>query len=263
MSHIGFGKNSFALKAIGFTNKANPDAVILTLFSDGKQGAWYDPSDKSTLFQDVAGTVPVTKDGDPVALMKDKSGNGNHAIAPSSAARPIYRTDGVLHWLSLDGVDDNIGAINNIPLVTNSIVAASYKSTPTSSVISIIVGLSTGTLVNRLEINARQARSRYFIREGGNFKNTTEAAALNNIPHVATAATLADNSLRLLFNKEVIVNSTTNQIFSGSAVAKFVIDSKNSTAFAFYGTVMVNGFSDENTAAEIHAYLAVKAGVTL
>lgn len=36
-------------------------------------------SDKSTLFQDVAGTVPVTKDGDPVGLIRDKSGNGNHA----------------------------------------------------------------------------------------------------------------------------------------------------------------------------------------
>lgn len=45
----------------------------LTLFAAGKQGVFYDLSDKSTLFQDVAGLVPVTKDGDPVGLMLDKS----------------------------------------------------------------------------------------------------------------------------------------------------------------------------------------------
>lgn len=44
----------------------------LTLFSEGQQGAWYDPSDLTTLFQDTAGTTPVTVDGDPVGLMLDK-----------------------------------------------------------------------------------------------------------------------------------------------------------------------------------------------
>lgn len=34
---------------------------------------WYDPSDWSTLFQDSAGTIPVTAVGDPVGLMLDKS----------------------------------------------------------------------------------------------------------------------------------------------------------------------------------------------
>ena len=43
------------------------------LFLDGEQGAWYDPSDLSTLFQDAAGTTPVTADGDPVGLMLDLS----------------------------------------------------------------------------------------------------------------------------------------------------------------------------------------------
>ncbi len=80
--------------------------VITKLFLNGERGVWYDPSDKSTLFQDVAGTVPVTKDGDPVGLMKDKSGNGNHAVQTVSASRPIYRTDGNLHWLEFDGVND-------------------------------------------------------------------------------------------------------------------------------------------------------------
>jgi len=88
---------------------AAADFSPLSLFSNGEQGAWYDPSDLTTLYQDSAGTTPVTADGDPVGLMLDKSGNDNHAIQSVAAARPVYRTDGTLHWLEFDGVDDRLG----------------------------------------------------------------------------------------------------------------------------------------------------------
>ncbi len=60
------------------------------LFGSGEQGAWYDPSDLSTLFQDSAGTTPVTAVEQPVGLMLDKSGRGNHASQATSTKRPIY-----------------------------------------------------------------------------------------------------------------------------------------------------------------------------
>lgn len=75
----------------------------LSLFSGGEQGAWYDPSDLSTLWQDSARTTPVTADGQPVGCIDDKSGNGNHLKQATAGARPLYKTDGVLHWLLFDG----------------------------------------------------------------------------------------------------------------------------------------------------------------
>jgi len=47
----------------------------LALFRNSEQGAWYDPSDLTTLFQDSAGTTPVTLSPmeQPVGLMLDKS----------------------------------------------------------------------------------------------------------------------------------------------------------------------------------------------
>jgi hypothetical protein len=60
------------------------------LFSSNEQGAWYDPSDLSALFQDSAGTTAVTTAGQPVGKMLDKSGNDNHATQATSAARPAY-----------------------------------------------------------------------------------------------------------------------------------------------------------------------------
>lgn len=65
----------------------NPAAV---LFGAGEQGGWYDSSDLTTMFQDTAGTVPVTATGQTVARINDKSGRGNHLTQATAASRPIY-----------------------------------------------------------------------------------------------------------------------------------------------------------------------------
>jgi len=62
----------------------------------------------TTLFKDESGTVPVVADGDPVALIQDKRGNGNHAVQDVAPARPTWRTDGNLSWLEFDGADDRM-----------------------------------------------------------------------------------------------------------------------------------------------------------
>ena len=80
----------------------------LQLFLAGVQGVWFDPSDVSTLFQDAAGTIPVTVDGDPDGLIVDSSGNGNGASQSVSSARPTYKTDGTLRWIQPEGVDDRL-----------------------------------------------------------------------------------------------------------------------------------------------------------
>ena len=79
----------------------------LSLFSAGEQGAWYDPSDLSTLFSDSAGTTPAVVDG-PVGKMLDKSGRGTHRTQATTAQTPILRTSGGLYWLEYDGVDDGM-----------------------------------------------------------------------------------------------------------------------------------------------------------
>ena len=53
------------------------------------QGIWLDPSDLTTLYQDAAGTTPVTAVEQPVGLMLDKSGRGNHAYQTVSTKRPV------------------------------------------------------------------------------------------------------------------------------------------------------------------------------
>jgi hypothetical protein len=91
----------------------NPSAgmsgSVLSLFNNNTPGLWYSPSDltdakiasgltgaaflaaypMTALYQDAAGTTPVTALEQPVGKMLDKSGRGNHAIQSTSANRPV------------------------------------------------------------------------------------------------------------------------------------------------------------------------------
>lgn len=63
---FGFGFSLTAIaKAVAFS--------VRSLFRNNEPGVWYDPSDFSTMFQDAAGTTPVTAVEQPVGLILDKS----------------------------------------------------------------------------------------------------------------------------------------------------------------------------------------------
>lgn len=63
-------------------------AQVAALFGPSDTGWFYDNSDFNTMFQDSAGTIPVTAVGQPVGLQLDKSGNGNHRFQSVSLNRP-------------------------------------------------------------------------------------------------------------------------------------------------------------------------------
>ena len=90
------------------------ETVMKKLFTNGEQGFFYDPNDLSTMFQDAAGTIPVTAVGQPVGLILDKSGRNNHARQTNSASRPILRQNSSTgaYYLEFDGSDDFLQTSN-------------------------------------------------------------------------------------------------------------------------------------------------------
>ena len=91
----------------------NPlQSLITSLFSANEQGAFYVPmpvvNGNQALFQDSAGTVPVTADGDPDGLMIDQSPNSINASQSVSAERPVYTLTNGLNFLLFDEVDDHL-----------------------------------------------------------------------------------------------------------------------------------------------------------
>jgi hypothetical protein len=85
---LGLGLLASTSLATGNSGGGSAPFTPAALFASGEQGVWYDPSDFSTLFQDSAGTTPVTAVEQPVGRMLDLSGRGNHATQATSAARP-------------------------------------------------------------------------------------------------------------------------------------------------------------------------------
>ena len=164
------------------------------LFASGEQGAWYDPSDMSTLFQDSAGTVPVTAVEQPVGMMLDK-------------ARPIV-TNGAERMNVLPSEAANWGGGNNtvvdnkiIPNTTNS-YHGQYKGIPITGLDYII------------KVKAKAAGySKFYISDAGNgtfraaydLANGTVISAVSNIPHDAAIVHLGAG----VYELSVKVNAVT------------------------------------------------------
>ena len=125
----------YNLEQAPFNNRASARSIVAS-----NNGLIYNIQDLSTLFQDAAGTTPVTAVGQPVGLVLDKSGNGNHATQPITASRPTLVQINGLYALSFDGIDDYL----NIPYMglyaggACSIVAAldSVNQTTNAALIS-------------------------------------------------------------------------------------------------------------------------------
>lgn len=99
----------------------------LDLFTAGTTGAWYDPSDLTSMWQDSAGTVAAAVNS-PVGKINDKSGNAKHLSQATSAARPMLRQAGATYYLEFDGVDDVLVSSGTITLGDGWASSASYSN---------------------------------------------------------------------------------------------------------------------------------------
>ena len=97
----------------------------LSLFSGGAKGAWYDPSDYSTLFQDSAGTTPVTAVEQPVGLMLDKS--QGLVIGSEQIVNGSFATDS--DWTKISGATISGGVANLFNAAANPAITQTRNFT--------------------------------------------------------------------------------------------------------------------------------------
>lgn len=124
------GKVRRGLSARWMPNGFNP----LSLFAAGEQGAWYDVSDISTMYQDSAGSTPVTAAGQTVGLLLDKS--------KGLALGPERLTNGEFSNGSTGWAVDNADATH---IVTFASGTMRYKSDTTTPQLNV-------TQLNALEV---------------------------------------------------------------------------------------------------------------
>ena len=238
----------------------------LILFSNGEQGAWYDPSDLSTLFQDSAGTTPVTADGQPVGLALDKSGNGNHASQATATARQLYRTDGARHWLEFDGVDDSL-VIASYPVIVAGKHSAGISGRNTGVGLQMYLDSDSYVGGSRLTQNLR---TQSLVPESISFVGTEDF----NDPGPATVAntdvvlTQVSASTVEVFNNGVSNGPTTPTGTLNSGGRFVTIGSRTGGAQNFltgriYALVQIADELSVGQRQSLEAYLAAKAGVVL
>lgn len=257
--HLGIGLGLWP-------QKAGIDPVAL--FANGEQGVFYDPSDLSTLFQDAAGTIPVTGAGQPVGLMKDKSGRGNHASQAGATSLPILQTANGLWWLAYDGADDWI-ATNNIDFTaTNKMTVwmGIHKATDTSTGIPCELGIggSNGSFAlvspNSTGTPTYGYSSRGTATVGG---NRTGYPA----PHTAVLCMQADiaaPSASLRVNATADVGVTSSQGTGNYGNLPLYIGRRGGTAFQFngrlYGLIVRGAKSTDVEIAQTEAWMNAKTG---
>jgi hypothetical protein len=112
------------------------------LFSASEPGFTFEPWDITTLYQDRAGTTPVTAAGQSVGYRRDKSGRGNHQVAVSDAKRGVYG------WMPKTGRRNLLNATDTLSTQSVTVTAVAHTLAFTGTGTVTLSGVSTaGPLV--------------------------------------------------------------------------------------------------------------------
>lgn len=204
-------------------------------------GFSYDVSNISTLWQDVAGTVPVIEPGDPVARVDDVSSRGNHATQSVGASMPTYQVDANgKGYLQFDGLDDFLvtPAINLTAYQQALLLFAFYRDAYAADVLMEHTTAYTGTPGAWLA-NVTGAGNVTFAAQGSTI-NASASATPGTVPGPFVAASLVD------------VNAAT-------AAGAFPNARLNGTAFQLPAGANPTNTSLANSA----VYIAARAGTSL
>ena len=236
-------------------------------------GVWYDPSDLSTMFQDSAGTVPVTGVGQPVGLILDKSGRGNHATQTTAGFKPLLHSENGLNYLAFDGADDFLVTGNIDFSSSDKIAVAAGVRKLSDATVGIVCELSATTSLNgRFNIAAPGGAG--VPSYSFNAKGTVAAIASvgNSYPAPITTIVSAANVISL---DSTIVrangepkNSTATDCGTGNfGNYPLYIGRRGGTSLPFngrlYGLAICGGMDDIYKLKKIERFLAQKTGVII
>ena len=252
--------------------------LIHDLFSNNEQGFVYDPNDLSTMYQDAAGTVPVTAVGQPVWHILDKSGNNNHAFATSSASRPILQRNATTgaYYLALDGADDSLQTAN-IDFTSTDKMSLFIGVTKLADAGQIIAELSPNTTVNAgsfyLVSGTDGGGNGYSSMARGSFSASGNMAALNftyPAPDVAVLSVKHDISGDLSSvrrNGVIGINGLADKGTGNFGNYPLFIGRRAGTDFPFtghlYGLIGIGKLVSDNETLAIEKEIAKRLGVTL
>jgi len=196
--------------------------------------------------------------------MLDKSGNGYHASQTGSGARPVYRTDGTLHWLKFDGIDDflltGVSVMSDQPYIMS---AASSNSD--GDQIGVVFNTDENSSTSLVLVSDTRSRKRLHRFQDSGFLNRLTRLSADEV-EVISAYRLSNSVVTARQNG--IDQSSGNRSAEGFDADGLWIGQYGSGRFqspiSFYGGVIQSAseVTLDNTE-RVEVYLAGKSGVTL
>lgn len=254
--------------------KGSFNQIVRGMYAKGEQGFFYDINDLSTMFQDAAGTVPVTGVGQPVGLVKDKSGRGNHAYQTASASRPILQrnTTTGAYYLAFDGSDDF--------LVTSSI---NFTATDKISLFAGVRKLSTiEGLICELSASVPANNGSFYLASPSGpanpnqvlFANKGSIFAFAHNPNLPPPASVVISAKGNISNDTTLIRTNNRQFSSGGDLGTgnygnhpLYIGRRGGTTLPFnghiYSLIGIGRLTTDSETAAIDKELAKRTGVTL
>lgn len=236
-------------------------------------GVWYDPSDFSTLFQDAAGTIPVTAAGQPVGKILDKSGRGNHATQTTAGYKPLLQSENGLNYLAFDGLDDF--------LVTGNIDFSSTDKIAVAAGVRKLSDAAIGALVEfSSDINTNSAGFGMYLPTSASITGRDEFSSKGSLrasaqrvrlaPYSAVMAGVGRVSLDVCLLRSDGVEgaqSPSDQGTGNYGNYPLYIGRRGGTSLPFngrlYGLAICGGMDDIYKLKKIEQYLAKKTGVII
>ena len=110
-------------------------------------GLWLDAADMSTLFQDSAGTTPVTTNAQPIGLWRDKSGTGHDFTQATSVNRVTYDTSSkaAIQLSSPTFLQASAASLGTVSTSANLTIIMTASTGPSASWQIILAQWFTGT----------------------------------------------------------------------------------------------------------------------
>jgi len=223
--------------------------------------ACYLPADRAGLFQDVAGTVPVLAAGDPVGLMRDRSGNGHHLTAPSDAARPTYQRADGQHWLAFDGVDDELATAAALPFSAEVFACLAFALTGYNTAFPNILssrGAGSGDGLSQPLVYAKEGDDALRLRFGSQVTSVNYGAALPGAS-IVMSGTAAGTARTVDIGVSSAAYTVASALTDGSA-DPLRVSGYNRFQGRFYGLVQVNRVPTAVQIAATRAYFAARSG---
>lgn len=268
---MGFGLD---IPTVATQRRAGPSGSAPFSPLDVSPTVFLDPSNLSSLYQDAGGGIPVSTDGQPVGLVQDQSNNGVDVSQATSAARPTYRTDGTLHWLETDGVDDTLVSAPVLDVANPVTMVIGYQIITATGSSRVNLAEISKSPTNGISAGIRPGidRFQYYSRlsdEGVSATNLAGTTWGGHTPHVITVLATSGN-IEARLDGNVVLNTSqnlTSQSVSNQPlrVGLGAVTASIPGAFKLFGLQVWSAGSTQPTAielAELESWMAAKMGVS-